>query len=96
MRFCQIVLSVLSWVLVVATSSSSRSSGPIQWVDCGQNVPVFFTLAQITIPTTNLPSTLQCGQIVVPMDYWRPMSVNNNITLSLAMYRPAKPKGVIF
>ncbi|MCJ1379735.1 hypothetical protein MMC17_002838 [Xylographa soralifera] len=90
MQFCQIVLSILSWVLVAAAFPS------IDWVDCGQNVPIFFTLANVTVPTTNLPSNLSCGEIVVPMDYWRPISANNNITLSLAMYRPANPKGVIF
>ncbi|KAK1763255.1 hypothetical protein QBC33DRAFT_248438 [Phialemonium atrogriseum] len=30
------------------------------------------------------------------MDYSRPLSPNNTITLGLAMYRPAKPKGVLF
>ncbi|KAF2494345.1 alpha/beta-hydrolase [Lophium mytilinum] len=30
------------------------------------------------------------------MDYSKPISVRNNITLGLAMYRPANPKGVIF
>jgi hypothetical protein len=30
------------------------------------------------------------------MDYNEPMSANNKITLGLAMYRPVKPKGVLF
>jgi hypothetical protein len=96
MQLCQVILPILSWVLVVATSVSQRSSGSIEWVDCSQNVPIYFSLANLSVPTTDLPSTLQCGELVVPMDYEKPISAVNNITLSIGMYRPANPKGVIF
>ncbi|KAF4628966.1 hypothetical protein G7Y89_g9180 [Cudoniella acicularis] len=48
------------------------------------------------IDVTNLPSTLHCGQLDVPMDYSKPFGETNMITLGLAMYRPANPKGVLF
>jgi hypothetical protein len=95
MQLYQTIL-VLSWVIVAAARWPPYHTPSIDWLDCKQNVPSFFALAQITVPTENLPSTLKCGNIVVPMDYNRPISDSNNITLSIAMHRPANPKGVIF
>lgn len=66
----------------------------IKWVDCAQHVP--WTLNTTDIDLENLPSTLKCGRLVVPMDYEKPIGAKNNITLGLAMYRPRNPKGVIF
>lgn len=75
------------------------TSHPTHWcnikrVDCGQNV--ILTLYTTGVDMSNLPSTLRCGQIDVRTDYTRPLNANNVITLSLGMYRPANPKGVIF
>ena len=70
----------------------------IQWVDCHkkENVPVSLPLLFPNADTTKLPLTLQCGRIVVPMDYEKAIGPDNNITLGLAMYTPKQPKGVIF
>jgi hypothetical protein len=95
MRFLRIILPISLRVLVAAGLPSCETPS-IQWVDCAQNVPIYFTLADIPVPTTNLPPTLKCGELVVPMNYAKPISASNNITLSIAMYRPLKPKGVIF
>lgn len=95
MRFLRII-SLTSLPVLLAASLPSCESPSIQWVDCAQNVPIYFTLAGITVPTTNLPSTLKCGELVVPMNYDEPISDENNITLSIAMYRPPEPKGVLF
>lgn len=71
----------------------------IRWVDCAENVPGPSTTSTLNISAidlSNLPSTLHCGQLEVPMDYSKPMSELNMITLGLAMYRPTNPKGVLF
>lgn len=64
----------------------------ITWADCAKNLPS--PLQGIQLPST-LPSTLKCGQLEVPMDYARPISPTNNITLGFAMYRPKHPMGLI-
>jgi hypothetical protein len=69
----------------------------ITWVACSQVVPDFPGVLNLTgVDLANLPSTLHCGQIVVPMDYEKPLCADNNITLGFTMYRPANPHGVIF
>ncbi len=70
----------------------------IQWVDCHkkENVPLSLPQLFSNADITNLPSTLHCGRIVVPMNYEKAIGEGNNITLGLAMYRPKQPKGVIF
>lgn len=79
-------------LLATAVSASS-----INWVDCSQNVPSNATFLNTTgVNLSALPSTLHCGRIEVPMDYSKPISAENNITLGLAMYRPKNPRGVIF
>jgi hypothetical protein len=83
----------LGWVVLVGALSSSK----IQWVDCSEHVPHTDTALNLTgVDLSALPSTLHCGQLEVPMDYAKPLSSTNNITLGLAMYRPENPKGVIF
>lgn len=73
------------------------SAQAIDWVDCSKNVPDPATYLNVTgVDLNALPKTLHCGRITVPMDYSQPISATNNITLGLAMYRPGKPKGVIF
>jgi hypothetical protein len=73
------------------------SAQSIDWLDCSQNVPDSATYLNVTgVDLSALPSTLHCGRIMVQMDYSRPIGPSNNITLGLAMYRPANPKGVIF
>ncbi|KAF7969925.1 hypothetical protein HWV62_25528 [Athelia sp. TMB] len=47
-----------------------------------------------TLPTS-LPINLHCGLLVVPMEYSKPISSSNNITLGFAMRRPEKPKGLL-
>lgn len=84
----------LNAVAGTATLPTAATSD-ILWVNCSQNVPS--TLDTTSVDLTNLPSTLYCGEIVVPMDYSKPLDEGNNITLGLAMYRPATAtKGVLF
>jgi hypothetical protein len=69
----------------------------IQWLDCAQNVPVY--VQQMYNVTTwegpdlpPLPDTLACGRLNVPLDYSKPISVNNTISIGFAMNRPAGAK----
>ena len=91
------LLILLYGVISLATAQLESNDDPeIDWVDCHNHVP--HTLLE-SFPGTHLtvlPSTLHCGRIVVPMNYDKPISSTNNITLGLAMYRPADPTGVIF
>jgi len=68
----------------------------IDWLDCHNAVPPVLPLQFPTANISALPSTLHCGQIEVPMDYSRPISAENSITVGLAMYRPENPKGLLF
>lgn len=82
---------------ICALSITLISAQLIDWVDCSQNVPDPATFLNVNgVDLKALPSTLHCGRLTVPMDYSRPISASNNVTLGLAMYRPEKPKGVIF
>lgn len=84
----------LNAVAVTAASTADSPASDIQWVNCSQNVP---STLDTTTDLTNLPSTLLCGEMVVPMDYSQPISEENNITLGLSMYRPlTATKGVLF
>jgi hypothetical protein len=69
-----------------------RTGRTIQWIDYASHVP--HPLKNTTLPA-NLPSTLHCGRLDVPMEYSEPMSENNTITLGFSMYRPQNPKGLI-
>lgn len=64
----------------------------IQWVDCASNVPQ--PLQNTTLPKS-LPPALHCGRLNVPMDYTKPISDKNTITLGFAMNRPGYPRGLI-
>lgn len=80
-----------------AAISTIVSAQSIKWVNCSQNVPDPATYLNVTgVDLNALPKTLHCGRITVPVDYSQPLGTSNNITLGLAMYRPEKPKGVIF
>lgn len=68
----------------------------IDWVRCSDHVPSSDVFDPNGVDLQNLPPTLKCGQLVVPMDYSKPLGVGNNITLGIGMYRPVQPKGVIF
>ncbi|KAH0846036.1 alpha/beta-hydrolase [Fonsecaea pedrosoi] len=68
----------------------------ILWTDCSEHVPPSDVFNATGVDLQHLPSTLKCGRLVVPMDYSKPLSESNNITLGLAMHRPVQPKGVIF
>ena len=84
---------IFGWAVIASALSPQK----IQWVNCSEHVPntdIALDLSGVNLSA--LPSTLQCGRLVVPMDYAKPISPTNNITLGLAMYRPQKPKGVIF
>lgn len=73
------------------------STQKINWVDCSKHVPEPATFLDTTgVNLSALPRTLHCGRLTVPMDYSKPISASNNITIGLAMYRPKNPKGVIF
>ncbi|KAI1617240.1 hypothetical protein EDD36DRAFT_484980 [Exophiala viscosa] len=95
---------ILSYYIAVCVSlggivlgAALPSNQTIRWVDCSKHVPDTDIALNLTgIDLSALPSTLHCGQLEVPMDYSRPISSTNNITLGLAMYRPKEPKGVIF
>ncbi len=82
--------------IVFGFASYVTTQPAIDWVNCHHHVPppLFenFPNANVSV----LPETLHCGQIVVPMDYAKPLSDTNNITLGLAMYRPRNPKGVLY
>ncbi|KAJ7628778.1 hypothetical protein FB45DRAFT_1059477 [Roridomyces roridus] len=68
----------------------------IRWLDCHTRIPPALQGLNITADTP-LPSSLQCGEIDVPMDYSKPFDpVANNITVGFAMNRPANPQGVIY
>ena len=85
-------------VLLSAICHAIAFAPAIQWVDCHnkENVPLALPQLFPNADITNLPSTLHCGRIVVPMNYAKAIAPDNNITLGLAMYRPKQPKGVIF
>jgi hypothetical protein len=85
--------------LAILTFIDSSWAGPlrmrqnsIQWVDCASNIPE--SLKGADLPKT-LPSTLHCGRLDVPMDYAKPFSADNKITLGFSMYRPDKPRDQI-
>ncbi|KAI1120119.1 hypothetical protein F5Y10DRAFT_290288 [Nemania abortiva] len=86
--------ALLSSLFTLFIRSTRGRVHPIQWVDCRAHVPS--TLALNSTELANLPETLRCGQISVPMDYSRPCGFENNITLGIAMHRPQKAKGAIF
>ncbi|KAH8813874.1 hypothetical protein DL96DRAFT_1821095 [Flagelloscypha sp. PMI_526] len=83
------------------TASHEGSSKGIQWIDCNQNVPA---PVQSALNITNwdnstlgpLPPTLTCGRLDVPLDYGKPLSKSNKITLAFSLYTPVKPVGTIF
>jgi hypothetical protein len=67
-------------------------SSSIQWVDCASNVPQPLQGTKLPDP---LPSTLHCGRLDVPMDYSKPISADNKITLGFSMYRPDNPRDLV-
>lgn len=96
-------LSFLSGVVFTDARPSKFHRDPhsIRWVDCAQNVPESTaptggSFNASTVNLKNLPSTLHCGEIEVPMDYSKPFCDDNKITLGMATYRPSKPKGPLF
>ncbi|RFU28898.1 hypothetical protein B7463_g7452, partial [Scytalidium lignicola] len=95
-------LSLFPLILALLSSPSlAQADAPskIRWTDCAKSVPGPTTSSTFNISAidlTNLPTTLHCGQLDVPMDYSKPFCETNMITLGLAMYRPATPKGVLF
>ncbi|KAH8885479.1 hypothetical protein GQ53DRAFT_728953 [Thozetella sp. PMI_491] len=91
----QLTLGLTAFLLLlVVPCSGAGCQSRIRWVNCSENVPSNLSLAGVDL--SNLPDTLHCGQIDVPMDYSQPMAQTNMITLGLAMHRPAHPKGVLF
>jgi len=93
-------LALVGFLLAVTASPIAAHAiykPEINWVDCAKNVPdVASAFDTSALNLANLPSTLHCGQLDVPMDYSKPFGDTNQVTLGLAMYRPVKPKGVIF
>jgi hypothetical protein len=86
--------SHLCLLLATAIPATARSTykPQINWVECAKNVPdpsvsPYFDAS--TLDLANLPSTLHCGQLDVPMDYTKSFSETNKITLGLAMHRSA-------
>ena len=71
--------------------------GPcIQWVGCNLTSTAAIAMRGVAAQgPAQLPETLRCGQLVVPMNYSQPLSPENNITLGFSIYRPPKPLGLI-
>ena len=99
----KLFLAILYAVAVRGALSKNHLKGPpaIIWVDCAQFVPQSTapsggSFNASTVDLQNLPSTLHCGRLDVPMDYSKPFSDDNKITLGVATYRPANPKGPLF
>ncbi|KAJ7022425.1 hypothetical protein C8F04DRAFT_1138157 [Mycena alexandri] len=63
----------------------------IKWLDCHDRVPTTVQAVTNITASTPLPPNLFCGELVVPMDYSKRVSAQNNITVGFAMVRP--PKG---
>lgn len=83
------------WLLMTSLAVAAPThQSVIRWIDCHNQLPQSDPLTGVNL--TNLPETLKCGRIDVPIDYKKPMGPGNNITLGLAMYRPKNPKGTIF
>jgi len=91
MLLAQPVVPVSLWTFPIASWPTNPCT--IKWVDCSLIVPSLLEGTGGNL--TDLPSMLRCGQLDVPMDYTKPISAIDTITLGLAMYRPANPKGVI-
>jgi hypothetical protein len=89
-------LTICIYVLLLYAFSIGATGQEIDWVNCSEHVPSPDIFNSTGVDLQHLPSTLKCGQLVVPMDYSKALTSTNNITLGLAMYRPAQPKGVIF
>lgn len=88
-----LLLATLAFTGLTTAQDSDQSS--IEWIDCRKQVPL--SVDPTAFDLDNLPTTLHCGRITVPMDYSKPISAQNNITLALAMYRPEKrPQEVVF
>ncbi|KAH8813875.1 hypothetical protein DL96DRAFT_506221 [Flagelloscypha sp. PMI_526] len=88
-------------VLAQKTASHEGYSTGIQWIDCTQNVPAPIQSAlNITIWDNStlgpLPPTLTCGRLDVPLDYDKPLSNSNKITIAFSLYTPVTPVGTIF
>lgn len=73
-------------------NATSNQTSKIQWIDCASNIPDALNSNQLPSP---LPSTLQCGRLDVPMDYTKPISSENKITLGFSMHRPENPLGLV-
>jgi hypothetical protein len=94
LQFSALVYFIATLALAQPGGSHRLQESEIKWLDCRDQVP--FTLDLGGVDKENLPDSLHCGELVVPMDYAKPISAQNNITLGIAMYRPEKPKGVVF
>lgn len=64
----------------------------IRWTDCTEHIPEPLQGANLS---TTLPKSLHCGLLTVPMDYSKPVSARNNITIGFAMRRPENPQGLL-
>ncbi|KZP17745.1 alpha/beta-hydrolase [Athelia psychrophila] len=78
--------------LAFGLGALSSSSPAIQWVNCSEHIPL--PLQGTTLPSP-LPIALHCGLLAVPMDYSKPISSQNNITLGFAMHRPNNSQGLL-
>ncbi|KAF7970425.1 hypothetical protein HWV62_24169 [Athelia sp. TMB] len=76
----------------LAIGALASAKPVIQWVNCAEHVPI--PLQGTSLPNP-LPSTLHCGLLDVPMDYSKPISSSNNITIGFAMHRPKNPQGLL-
>ncbi|KAF8133467.1 hypothetical protein K438DRAFT_1739249 [Mycena galopus ATCC 62051] len=66
----------------------------IRWLDCYDRIPTTMQQEFNVSRSTPIPSTLQCGELDVPMDYSKPFdAVTNNITMGFAINRATNPEG---
>ena len=83
-------------LLAFPGSTLTNPGSCIQWVECNLTSTAAIAMQDVaTQGPAQLPETLRCGQLVVPMNYSHPLGSENNITLGFSMYRPPNPLGLI-
>ncbi|KAF7295890.1 hypothetical protein HMN09_01132700 [Mycena chlorophos] len=84
--------------LVLPRAFNATLPAPLRTVNCATNVPQPIAAA-LNLTTgvfpSQLPPSLVCGEIDVPMDYSKPLGPENNITVGFAMNRPQNPVGLM-
>ncbi|KAJ7631580.1 hypothetical protein DFH06DRAFT_1479849 [Mycena polygramma] len=95
------LLLCLTRCTVALIPTGHRTDQTIRWIDCHDKVPDGLQSGLNVTGATftgTIPAGLFCGEMDVPMDYTKPFdAATNNITIGLAMNRPAgQSSGLIF